>query len=228
MQNLMMMFAIHNARKDWDPLPTALKLEELEAEFKRRYERSPSETELAGIASLTRGEVRRLRRLLSMPEEVREELLKELLKPRHLQEVSADQMLETTKACEALTKIKLITPEVATELRKSLILKFRRKILNNTTDPRQLIKLGKAAVAGEIDRRLSLRAINKLIKDIDYSIESAVQDTIAQLQSTHSFIVLVDRISTKLSEFENGEVRVTQPVRDSLSSLVKRIQRLIH
>src|SRR5436309_2719031 len=28
--NIMMMFAIHNARKDWDPLPTAMKLEELE------------------------------------------------------------------------------------------------------------------------------------------------------------------------------------------------------
>jgi ParB/RepB/Spo0J family partition protein len=28
--NIMMMFAIHNARRDWDPLPTAMKLEELE------------------------------------------------------------------------------------------------------------------------------------------------------------------------------------------------------
>ena len=28
----MMMFAIHNARQDWDPLPTALKLEELETD----------------------------------------------------------------------------------------------------------------------------------------------------------------------------------------------------
>lgn len=25
MQNIMMMFAIHNARRDWDPLPTALR-----------------------------------------------------------------------------------------------------------------------------------------------------------------------------------------------------------
>src|ERR1700735_3699260 len=28
--NIMMMFAIHNARQDWDPLPAALKFEELE------------------------------------------------------------------------------------------------------------------------------------------------------------------------------------------------------
>ena len=35
MQNIMMMFAIHNARRDWDPLPTALKLKELEAELQK-------------------------------------------------------------------------------------------------------------------------------------------------------------------------------------------------
>src|SRR5947209_8322029 len=32
-QNIMMMFAIHNARRDWDPLPTARKLKELEDEL---------------------------------------------------------------------------------------------------------------------------------------------------------------------------------------------------
>src|SRR5674476_1272499 len=37
MTNLMMMFAIHNARRDWDPLPTAIKLEQLEQEFKKRH-----------------------------------------------------------------------------------------------------------------------------------------------------------------------------------------------
>jgi len=30
LQNLMMMFAIHHERREWDHLPTALKLEELE------------------------------------------------------------------------------------------------------------------------------------------------------------------------------------------------------
>ena len=34
-QNIMMMFAIHNARRDWLPLPTALKLQDLETELSR-------------------------------------------------------------------------------------------------------------------------------------------------------------------------------------------------
>ena len=58
LQNIMMMFAIHNARSDWDPLPTAFKLQELEDEFAKRQGRAPTEIELAELASLTRGEVR--------------------------------------------------------------------------------------------------------------------------------------------------------------------------
>ena len=34
-------------RRDWDPLPTALKLRDLEAEFSKRQSRPPTETELA-------------------------------------------------------------------------------------------------------------------------------------------------------------------------------------
>src|SRR6266849_5379140 len=78
MQNLMMMFAIHNARRDWDPLPTALKLAELEKEFERRFRRTPTEIDLSGIASIPRGEVRRLKKLLRLPDSYRAELMMEL------------------------------------------------------------------------------------------------------------------------------------------------------
>ena len=43
LQNIMMMFAIHNTRTDWDPLPTAYKLRELEEEFTRRQKRGAKE-----------------------------------------------------------------------------------------------------------------------------------------------------------------------------------------
>jgi ParB/RepB/Spo0J family partition protein len=39
--NIMMMFAIHNARKDWDPLPAALKMEELEKILAKAQGRHP-------------------------------------------------------------------------------------------------------------------------------------------------------------------------------------------
>jgi ParB family chromosome partitioning protein len=104
LQNIMMMFAIHHARKDWDPLPTALKLQDLENEFTKRNGRKPNEEQLAGLASLSRGEVRRLRKLLALPESYREDLLKELDKPRSEQVLTVDHVLEATMAASLLRK----------------------------------------------------------------------------------------------------------------------------
>ena len=97
----MMMFAIHKSRKDWDPLPTALKLADLEKEYTRRNDKKPTESELAGIASLSRGEVRRLKKLLGLPEEYRKILLAELEKPRSQQVITVDHVIEATKGAEA-------------------------------------------------------------------------------------------------------------------------------
>src|ERR1044072_7500907 len=98
MQNIMLMFATHKARRDWDPLPTALKLEQLEQEFTKRYSRRPTEKELAGVASLRIGEVRRLKKLLRLPKEYRDELIEELNKPRSKQELKADNVIEAKVA----------------------------------------------------------------------------------------------------------------------------------
>src|SRR5215218_3019595 len=68
LQNLMMMFAIHNQRRDWDPLPTAYKLRDLEQTITEEWGRAPTESELAELASITRGEVRRYKQLLGLPD----------------------------------------------------------------------------------------------------------------------------------------------------------------
>jgi ParB family chromosome partitioning protein len=65
--NIMMMFAIHNARQDWDPLPAALKLEELDKIIAKATGEKPSERRLAAAASLSVGEVRRYRKILALP-----------------------------------------------------------------------------------------------------------------------------------------------------------------
>ena len=104
MQNIMMMFAIHNTRRDWDPLPAAFKLRELETEFSTLNGRTPTEAELAQVASLTRGEVRRLKKLLGLPKHYHDELLSELEKPKSKQRLTVDQVLESTRGVESLVK----------------------------------------------------------------------------------------------------------------------------
>src|SRR6266568_4604288 len=47
LQNIMLMFAIHGTRRQWDPLPTAQKLAQLENEYAKTQGKRPSEAELA-------------------------------------------------------------------------------------------------------------------------------------------------------------------------------------
>ncbi len=221
MQNIMMMFAIHNARRDWNPLPTALKLEKLEKEFTRRYGKKPNEIELAGIASLSRGEVRRLKKLLGLPKKYRRELLHELEKPDTEQEITVDQVLETTKAAESLRKRKVIYEATEELLRTAILQKFRSGIVNNTVAPRKLVKLARAVHRNDVSRKVAARAISKLIEDPNYSINAAFKDTVEQADFGHSIEQLASRLMARLDEYSQREYEAPE-------SFLRLLERLAH
>jgi len=227
MQNIMMMFAIHNARKDWDPLPTALKLEELEKQYSKRYEKRPTEAELAGIASLSRGEVRRLKKLLALPTEYRKLLLDELEKPRSAQIITVDHVLEATKASEALRKREVIDVQTETELRKAIVEKFRSGVINNTVAPRKLVRLARSVERGETPRAEARSTVRHLIRDLDYSIDTAFQETVEKADFQHSVENLVERLTAKITEHEGRRYEISDSLRQALSELVRRIQALL-
>lgn len=227
MQNLMMMFAIHNSRKDWDPLPTALKLAELEKEYTRRNKKTPTEAELAGIASLTRGEVRRLKKLLALPAEYRKMLLDELEKPRSQQILSVDHVLEATKGAESLRKRSIITEKEEDSLRKAIIAKFQTKVINNTVDPRKLIRLSQSVERGEIPINTAKNVIFKLTFDSDYSIDTAFEETVEQADFEHTLDQLVDRMVTRLDEHEKRGYQMSENLRNALKELSAKIKKLV-
>ncbi len=226
MQNIMMMFAIHHTRKDWDPLPTALKLAELEKEFIRRNGKKPTESELAGISSLSRGEVRRLKKLLGLPEEYRATLLAELEKPRSQQIITVDHVLETTKATEALRKRLIIDGKTEDRLRKAIIEKFRTRVINNTVAPRKLVRLAQAVQRGEIPSETAERVVGKLIATPGYSIDAAFTETVERADFGHSLEQLIERLISRLDEHEGRGYQVPETLRDALSRLTKRIKTL--
>ena len=227
MQNLMMMFAIHNSRKDWDPLPTALKLADLEKEYTRRNKKTPTEAELAGIASLTRGEVRRLKKLLALPIEYRKILLDELEKPRSQQILSVDHVLEATKGAEALRKRSIINEKEEDHLRKAIIAKFQSQVINNTVAPRKLIRLAQSVERGEIPINAAKNVVFKLTFDSDYSIDTAFEETVEQADFEHTLDQLVDRMITRLDEHEKRGYRMSETLQKALGELSAKIKKLV-
>lgn len=224
LQNLMMMFAIHNARKDWDPLPTALKLRDIEGEFKKRNGRNPSEAELAGLASLTRGEVRRLRKLLSLPKRYIDELLAELENPRQAQRLTVDHVLETTKGVGALRKRGIVTSDVEEEeLRQAILSKFRSGIIANTVAPRKLARLARAVQRDEVSVLTARRVVNRLAKEPDYDIDRAFKQSVEQVDYEHSLEQLASRLLTSLDEHDRRGYAPTESLRGRLEQLRKRL-----
>ena len=227
LQNIMMMFAIHHARKDWDPLPTALKLQDLENEFTKRNGRKPNEEQLAGLASLSRGEVRRLKKLLALPESYRADLLKELDKPRSEQVLTVDHVLEATTAAALLRKRGIVDDKTEDQLRKSIISKFRTKVINNTVAPRKLARMARAVERNELPLVVAKQVVRKFIDSPTYDIDSAFRDSVEQVDFEHSVEQNVDRLANALEEHRRRKYKLPDALRKKLESLGSAIRKII-
>lgn len=227
MQNIMMMFAIHNARRDWDPLPTALKLQELELEFTNRQERAPTETELSELASMSRGEVRRLKNLLNLPQSYLDELLAELEKPRSQQVITVDYVLEATRGAAALRKRDIIGDKEEDRLRKAIIAKFRTRVIDNTVDPRKLARIARSVEREEISHEAARDVALKLIRDPLFSIDDAFTAAGEQVDFEHTLEQLVSRLDEKMLEYQNRGYALGDTLMVALRRLETRLRRFL-
>lgn len=226
MANIMMMFAIHNARKDWDPLPTALKLQQLEKLYYKAESRNPTEGELAQIASMTKGEVRRLKTLLNLPQKYLDKLMVEGEKPRSEQMLTVDHVIEATRGVSALRKRGLVDVKGEERLRAAIVTKYQSGVIRNTVEPRQLSRIARAVERNEISKRSAKKIIDRLIVDDKYSILSAFNDSVARLDFEHSLEQQAIRLSEKLLlEAESGN-EIGDTLRDALKRLSQSIRRL--
>jgi ParB family chromosome partitioning protein len=228
LQNLMMMFAIHNQRQDWDPLPTAYKLQELEDRVSDEWGRRATEAELAELASITRGEVRRLKQLLGLPEEYRKEIMEELEKPRDEQVLTVDHVLEATRGAAALTKRGVIeTPEEEEDLRRAVVDKFKSKVLKSTVEPRLLARMARAVEREEISPAVARAAVRRIVDDPDYSVEAAFRGSVEAVDFSHGTEQLAHRLEMRIDEQASEDFDPTDSLREALAQLATSIRRFL-
>lgn len=223
LRNIMMMFAIHNARKDWDPLPTAYKLQELEDLFHKQNARRPSEIELAELASISRGEVRRLKKLLGLPDTYRQELMQELEKPRSQQIITVDHVLEATKAAAALRKRAIVDEDGEERLRRAIVDKFKSGVIVNTVAPRKLARLARAVDRNEVPMVAARQLATRLIEEPKFSIDRAFGSSVERIDFQHNLEQLVERVYQLLKVQQEREYQMS----DSLRQALRRLRRLV-
>jgi ParB/RepB/Spo0J family partition protein len=227
LQNLMMMFAIHNQRQEWDPLPTAYKLQELEERITADRGRQPTESELAEFASITRGEVRRLKALLALPQEYRTELMDELEKPRPEQVLTVDHVLEATRGAAALAKRGILSDQEEVKLGRAVVDKFKGGILKSTVEPRLLARMARAVEREEITPVVAHRAAVRIISDPEYTVEDAYKSSVQEADFAHATEQLADRLVVRIEEHMNQAYAPTDSLRRTLTTLSQSIHRFL-
>lgn len=225
--NIMMMFAIHKARSDWDPLPTALKLERLETILQERMGRPPTEADLAAAASLSRGEIRRYRRILALPQKFKDELMLELEKPRSQQILTVDHVMEAAKGAESLSKRNIISTEEEITLTDSLVNKFRNKTLKSTVEPRELPKIARAVERGDISANIARSTVLRLINDSSYTVKKAFTDTVEKVELYRSTEILASRLNDKIRLHIDNNDEISESLKSELRKLSNSISMVV-
>lgn len=149
LENILMMFNIHNVRVAWDLLPMAFKLREIRDLIVEQGQPT-NHKHLAAITGLSAPTVKRAFELLDLPEKYQDLLLEEAKKPKEKQDVTADLFVEIIKSRNVIERY---MPEVFDEVtpRKyldSMVAKYRAKTIPSVTAFRSVSKIARAERAG--------------------------------------------------------------------------------
>ncbi len=135
-------------------------------DVQNEHQKQPTEQELSEITGLTRGQIRRCRLLIDLPEKYKEMLQAELSLPKRLQKLSEDLFIEMERALKTVQHRVPTAVRNLDSARDVLIVKVQNGRINNITDFRKLSKIAtsiknlgvkeakaKAAIAEILDPR---------------------------------------------------------------------------
>jgi ParB/RepB/Spo0J family partition protein len=226
-RNIMMMFAIHNARQDWDPLPTALKLEELEKIMTKAAGEPPSERRLAAAASLSIGEIRRYRKILALPKHLRRELMSELKKAREEQRLTVDHVIEAMDGAGRLAKSNAIADSEVNRLVDATVEKFRARVLKNTVEPRKFSRIARALERNEVPLSKVRRELDRYLERPDYTIDSVFKNTVEQADYAHGTEQLVRRAIARLEEIKSQGIDLSPELAQAIKEFIRKAQSML-
>jgi ParB family chromosome partitioning protein len=223
LENLLMMFNIHNVRVQWDIMPTAYKLGDVrDLLAKAKQDNSPKA--ISAITGVRLPTVKRCMELLELPKHYRDLLMAESEKPKGEQKVTADLFIEINKAFNVIEKY---VPETLgsfdkTEFVDSMVSKYLGGAVGSVTAFRDLSKLARAELAG-VDRADAIRAIEKLVRQSNYTVANAFEDTVQAAYDKRDLLTKVQGLSDRVVELR-AVIRKSPELRDALATLRDRIE----
>jgi ParB/RepB/Spo0J family partition protein len=163
LQNLLLMFNIHALREQWDYLTIANKLPSVIELFRKENGTEATESDLSEITGLTRGQIRRCRLLMDLPDQFAAMLQKELELPKHEQQLSEDFFIEMERALKTVQSRVPSAVQNLNSARHALIRKFRSGVIGNITDFRKLSKIATSVSNLGVKEANAREAIAKIL-----------------------------------------------------------------
>ena len=177
LENLLLMYNIHALREQWDYFTIASKLTRVMELYEEENGWEPNERELSEETGLTRGQIRRCRLLLDLPERFKEMLLQELELPKLQQKLSEDFFIEMERSLKTVTNRLPDYADQIDDIRDALVTKFRHGFIPAVTDFRQLSKIATAV------KNIGLRrddAVESLDAVFDPGTETGIREAYEQ------------------------------------------------
>jgi len=226
LENLLMMFNIHNVRVDWDLMPMALKLGQIR-DMLTNEGKEVTPRLLATITGVRFPTVQRALDLLDLPKKYQTMLLKEAEKPKSEQHVKPDLFIEVYKAMHVIERH---APETFDKFSKhefvdTMVHKYTSGVIDNVVGFRELSKIARAELAG-VDKKMAAPVIVRLVKDKNYSIKQAYEDTVQAAYDQRGLVTKVKGLSDKLRDLKSGDGLLPE-VLDSLRDLKSEVDRLL-
>lgn len=227
LENLLIMFNIHNVRVQWDLMPIALKLREIAALLKAQG-KSTTPKSLSAITGVRLPTVRRALDLLDLPKKYQDMLLEEAEKPKGQQRITPDLFFEVYKSMHAVERY--LPGVLQKDLRRafvdSMFEKYVAGVVNNVVEYRQVSRIARAERAG-VGTRVVKPVIIRLIVEQNYSIKQAYQDTVQIAYDRRELLARVEGLTEKLSRTETQKVldrdfrRALRQLRTAVSKLLE-------
>lgn len=225
LENLLMMFNIHNVRVQWDLMPTAIKLRELKIMLEKEGE-IVSNRSLSTVTGLSLSTVARCMELLELPKKYKDMLIKESEKPKSEQVIKPDLFLEIIKSKKAVQKY---VPEVFEKVDKNsyldlMVNKYLKGVINNVVKFREISRIARSEEKG-VKREIISRSIIKLAKDDNYSIDLAYKETAELSYKMRDLKTKINGLVISLKEIKNSDF--SKDIIELLKDLYEIIKQVI-
>lgn len=224
LENILMMFHIHNVRVQWDPLAIALKLKEIQTNLEKDG-KVVGVRELSVLTGIPVGGIRRYQDLLNLPTKFKNLLLAELEKPKNEQKISVDLIIEIQRSFKTIEKY---VPEAVLEINYEkyidvMVEKYSTGVINNVVKFRDISKIARAERAGQ-DRTVAITAIRDLLLTPKMTVEAAYAQSVKSAYDDRGLVTKTDSLLEKLEQLHEP---ITPTLRTSLVNLKTAIERLL-